>query len=233
MKKQIVCFANSRKPGGKCFAGKDIDNKTWIRPISLRQNDSLVDREECIRGNNCNCKICDPIIPELLDIVEIELGGYAGSLHQTENYYISKEKWKKLGKLNKDKIDLFLDSDSSGLWIDGYDSWYRKNDRIPLQDLKSVDNSLKLIEVKQLDLAVVTEGTDFGNPRRKVNGIFNYCGKNYIIPVTDVDIEKEYLYLKEITYTLPSKEKRIILCISMGPEYNGYIYKFISGVMLI
>ena len=29
MIKQIVCFANSRKPHGKCFAGKDIEDSDF------------------------------------------------------------------------------------------------------------------------------------------------------------------------------------------------------------
>lgn len=233
MIKQIVCFANSRKPDGKCFAGKDIEDKTWIRPISNRMSESLHIDEECIRGNKCECVRCNPIIPALLDVVEVDLDEYAGEDHQIENFRIGDSKWKKIGVLNKDYIDQFLDSCSDGLWIDGFGTWHRKNDRVPASMGTLLHDSLRLIEVRRLDLSVVIEGADFGNPRKKVNGIFNYNGKEYIIPVTDEVIERQYLQLTEGSYPFPTNANRIVLCLSMGKEYNGYIYKFIAGVMLI
>ena len=30
MKKTLVCFANSRKIGGKCFAGKELEINQWV-----------------------------------------------------------------------------------------------------------------------------------------------------------------------------------------------------------
>ena len=233
MIKQIVCFANSRKPHGKCFAGKDIEDKTWIRPISNRGSESLDIDEECIRGNNCKCIRCNPIIPALLDVVEVELEEYAGDAHQVENYIIGDLKWKKIGELNTEYVDQFLDSCTGGLWVDGFGTWHRKNDRVPVSMGSFLNDSLKLIEVKKLILQVVVEGLDFGNPRKKVNGIFLYNGNEYIIPVTDEVIERKYLQLVEGNYSFSTSEKRILLCLSMGKEYKGYIYKFIAGVISI
>lgn len=234
MMKQIVCFANSRKPDGKCFAGKDIIDKRWIRPISSRQSESLFPKEECVRSNDCSkCTICNPLIPNLLDVVEIELCGYAGRAHQVENYYIGSKKWKKIGILNVKLINQFLDANIQNLWVDGYQASNRKNDRVPVSKSSLLQNSLRLIEVKSLNLEVVFEGARYGNARKKVNGNFYYNGVEYIIPITDVSIEGQYLNLATGIYSLPNHGKRILLCLSMGKDYNGYIYKFISGVMII
>lgn len=233
MIKRIVCFANSRKPDGKCFAGKDLYNELWIRPIGNRQSESISPKEECISKNNCNCSYCCPKIPELLDIVEMELIQYAGYCHQSENYIIGPSRWNKIDQLDTKCIDKYLDFPCDGLWIDGFSSIHRKNDRIPVAMIKQLHDSLNLIEISQLDIEVVVEGLDYGHPRKRVNGIFSYKRIDYILPVTDEIIEKDFLHLEEGVYPLYTKSKRIVLCISMGKEYKGFIYKLISGIIEI
>lgn len=233
MKKTLVCFANSRKIGGKCFAGKELENNQWVRPVSIRHDESLIEKEECIRGRNCTCSYCNPILPNLLDVIEMDIGKFVGDCHQVENYLVGGYKWKKIGVLKSECIDDFLDTSKGALWINGYEAWHRKNDRIPSELSTGVRDSLRLIEVKNLYIIVTIEGADFGNPRKKVNGKFRYLNIEYIIPITDPIIEQQYLHLAEGTYSLDVDYDRIILSLSAGKEYNGYIYKFIAGVMLI
>lgn len=233
MKKTIVCFANSRKIGGKCFAGKDINDKQWIRPVSDRIHESLIEKEECIRDRNCTCSFCNPILPQLLDVIEIDIGEYVGECHQIENYLIDDCKWKKIGVLKTEYIDNYLDLLKGGLWINGYGAWHRKNDRIPNEYSSEIHDSLRLIEVNDLQIIVIAEGADFGNPKKKVNGKFRFKNTEYIIPITDPVMEQEYIHLAEGIYSLETDYERIILSLSAGKEYNGYIYKFIAGVILI
>ena len=144
-----------------------------------------------------------------------------------------KNSGKRIGVLKTEYIDNYLDTLKGGLWVNGYGSWHRKNDRIPSELCIGVNDSLRLIEVNDLYIIVTIEGADFGNPRKKVNGKFKYKHIEYIIPITDRVIEQQYLHLAEGTYTLDGDYERIILSLSAGKEYNGYIYKFIAGVMLI
>lgn len=232
MKRQIVCLANSRKPDGKCLAGKALDDNSWIRPpVSRRPNDSLSATEECVRGNDCRCGRCNPIVPSLLDIIEVDLTDYAGYAHQTENYYISDNKWKKVGVLPFELLKSYVDTVPGGLWINGFGTNRRKNDRVPAHLGSGLKNSLCLINVLNLSLTVVLDGVEYGHPRKRVYGSFYYYGTEYIIPVTDEVVENRYIKQGEGTYTYPTVGKNIILCLSLGQEWNGYIYKFIAGVI--
>lgn len=233
MKKTLVCFANSRKIGGKCFAGKEITSNQWIRPVSIRDDQSLMEREECIRVENCSCFFCDPVLPNLLDVIEMDIGRSVRECHQVENYLVGSCKWKKLGVLKPTHIDRFLDSSKGQLWFNGFGTLNRKNDRIPIEMGFMLRDSLRLIEVTQLNIIVTIDGANFGSPRKRVNGRFIYMGTEYIIPITDPVIEQQYLCLAEGTYLLGENYERIILSLSIGKEYNGYIYKFIAGVMRI
>jgi len=80
---------------------------------------------------------------------------------------------------------------------------------------------------------VAIEGAEFGNPRKKVNAMFNYKDTNYIIPITDPIFEQKYIHLDEGIYEMPESINRVILCLSIGKEYKGYIYKFVAGVMTL
>lgn len=240
MVKTIVCFANSRKIGRRCFAGKDITTKEWIRPVSLRDEGTIDVSEECMRREEClHCNHnypCVPIIPAVLDIVKIEFDRHVAESHQIENYLISPCKWKKVGVLEPSSIDSFLEPSLSDLWIDGYDSWNRKNDRFPSAQAYSIEGSLRLIKVDKFMARISTEETLDGNVKRKKDGIFTYNNIKYIIPITDPVIEKWLEELDDGTYLYKqySSNKmitQVILCLSIGQDFNGYIYKFIAAVI--
>ena len=60
----IVCLANSRKPDGRCLAGKLYTQGkfgSWLRPISIREGEELSEQER---------QISKGVEPALLDILE-------------------------------------------------------------------------------------------------------------------------------------------------------------------
>ncbi len=62
--KTIFCLAASRKHGGYCFAGKDIETGEWIRPVSNRPKEEI---------SVVECTTPDGTQAKLLDILEIPL----------------------------------------------------------------------------------------------------------------------------------------------------------------
>ena len=254
MKKTIVCFANSRKQGGFCFAGKDFYENRWYRPIESGDNDSLSSRDECIKpvfcsskarasGSNYNdiintndkglktCISCSPLQPSLLDIIEIEFKHQAPNKHQSENFIIENCQWRKVGIMTAD-IDRFLDNPRY-LWINGYQKGNRLNDCFPVGLGINIHDSLRLIEIVELRVIVKSElSYTSHNVWKRISGKFSFKNIRYIIPITDQVIENMFRDYPDGEYVFKTYSKRLFLCISLGSEFNGYVYKFISGVIL-
>src|SRR5258708_1330062 len=97
--KNIVCLASSRKPGGRCVAGKEIVEGgygNWIRPVSGRSTVEISFDE---------LRYEDGRDSEILDIINIPMIDSVPHVHQTENHRIDAQYyWTKVGTLSWDKI---------------------------------------------------------------------------------------------------------------------------------
>jgi hypothetical protein len=75
---------------------------------------------------------------------------------------------------------------------------------------------------------VVTEGGEFGNPRRRVRADFKHLGTSYSLIVTDLVAEKALLARPNAAY----KPKDTYLCISLGEAHtDGSCYKLVATVI--
>ena len=237
-----MCFANARKTYGKCFAGKDLEYKNWIRPVSTKVDESLSLKDECLRERECTCAKCNPTIPSILDVVRMEVGEFAGEGHQVENYlYVPK--WELVGVLNTDFIeDYFDETGEPDLWVNGYHTAYGKNDIVPVLKSGALVDSLRLIEVDWLVISVRFEGEEFNKQKKRARGSFLYKSQEYNIIITDETIEDKYLELAEGQYVF-GEHKRIALCLSLDKEdkdrhitfneglTDGFLNKSIVGVI--
>jgi hypothetical protein len=89
-------------------------------------------------------------------------------------------------------------------------------------------DSLMLIEPEDLTIKVVTEGAEFGNPRRRVRAIFKHVGTDYSLIVTDPAAEKALLAKENAEY----KMKDTYLCVSLGEAHtDGSCYKLVATVI--
>jgi hypothetical protein len=80
--KTILCLANSRRPGGRCVAGKEFaGGKTgaWIRPVDP-QNDNAISEQESLYKDGASA--------DLLDIVTIPMTEPKPQHYHTENHQI-------------------------------------------------------------------------------------------------------------------------------------------------
>jgi len=124
-KKKMVCLANSKKPGGRCVAGKEVSGEGhlgWIRPVSARPSAEIsLDELHYENGK----------APEILDIIEIPMIGAVPRVHQTENHMIDDESyWKKEGALTWNDVAALLDTPAT-LWTNGDSTYHGRYDRLP------------------------------------------------------------------------------------------------------
>jgi hypothetical protein len=217
--KTIVCFANSRKTGGRCVAGKEWLDGTpgdWIRPISHRPSHELSLRE---------CRYQSGKAPGLLDIVDIEFDCHQPAIHQEENHRIDPEYyWQNQGQLKWDKLHDWVDNPRT-LWTIGESSYSGCNNRISLDSADGC--SLYLINVDNLRLLVGKKAPEFPDSKRAVRCSFHFRNIYYQMDVTDLVIERHYLAKRDGEYVVNNP----VLCISLGDEYQGYYYKLVAAIM--
>jgi len=216
--KKIVCLANSRKLGGRCVAGKDIDTRQWIRPVGKTAKGELA-----LSDINYENKST----PQLLDIIKISIEKDQPVFYQPENVLIGEGKWEFKGKYKEDLLERLCDNPKL-LW---QNEPYK--DRISLEDIKKTANqsSLLLIKVKTLIIRRVNKITEFGTTKNKVRGVFTSNNIEYDLGITDIKIEDDYRNKNEGDY--PISSDRIFLCISLGEPFGGYCYKLIASVICL
>ncbi|HLX07113.1 MAG TPA: hypothetical protein VKY89_04545, partial [Thermoanaerobaculia bacterium] len=177
--KRIVCLANSRKLNGRCIAGKELRNEQsvgWLRPVSAREHEEVSEHER---------QYPDGSDPRVLDIIEVPLLEARPKEYQQENWLLDPDLyWEKVGRADWTDLARLTDPKES-LWIDGNHTYHGLNDQIPLAQAGAIRNSLRLLHVKELLLAVFAPGEAFGKPKRRVQGWFRYNTSAYRLWVTD------------------------------------------------
>lgn len=211
MTKSIICLADSRKIAGRCIAGKTTDANIWIRPVSDRPTEEISEEERRYENG---------VMPLVLDIINVKFRYHQPNLFQTENWLIDDRfYWVKTGTY-QESLSNICDRPLS-LWSNHSSSYYGQNDRISTTNASILENSIFLIQVSNSKIIVRIEGAEFSNPRRKVRVKFHYGCLDYILPITDPKIEKEYLQKADSEYTINYPH---YLCISLGLPHEDYCY---------
>ena len=219
--KRIVCLANSRKRGGRCVAGKELlaDGRAggWIRPVSARDDEEVSPQERCY---------ADGGDPQVLDIIDVPLLNPRPKTYQRENWLLNPNVcWSKVGRTAWDDLAAMADDDEP-LWINGHSTAGGHNDRVPIDDAKDIDDSLRLIRVDALTVSVsepLRPSADFPVLR----GSFNYHGDDYCFRITDPESENGSLSLAYGDYRVGER----YLCVSLGEPFEGYAYKLIATIV--
>jgi len=220
--KRIVCLANSRKMSGRCIAGKELldDGKIggWIRPVSARETEEVSEWER---------QYVDGSDPRLLDVIDVPLLYASPKSYQQENWLLAPEYyWEKVRLATATELPQFTDP-APPLWTDGYSTVNGHNDRIPLDQVSTITDSLRLVKVENLELQVSQPGMDFGNYRRRVQGRFRHNGVDYWLRVTDPVYERQYLQKPNGQYPMGE----CFLTVSLGEPFHGYAYKLIAAII--
>ena len=219
--KRVVCLANSRKLNGRCVAGREwIDGRAggWIRPVSNREYQEVSEYERQYE---------DGSDPRVLDIVDVPVLEPRPADHQTENWLLDPEYyWVKVGKLSWPDLPSLAEDPVGPLWLDGHSTYNGLNDKVPLGLAGSLEDSLKLIHINELRLAVFKPGEAFGNTKRRVQGDFRYAGSRYRLWVTDPSYERRYLAKPDGDYRIGE----CFLTVSLGEPFDEACYKLIATV---
>ena len=215
--KRIVCLANSRKLSGRCIAGKEIQDNgqigRWVRPVSARETEEVSEWERQYE---------DGSDPRLLDIIDVPLLNAKPKDFQQENWLLDPEYyWEKVRPVTEEELRRCIDP-AARLWTDGYSTTNGWNDRIPLRIAHSLTDSLRFIEVGDLELWV-----SHGNKRRTVQGRFQHDGIDYWLRVTDPVYEREYLRQPNGNYPVGE----CYLTVSLGEPFEGNAYKLIAAII--
>ena len=140
--KTIVCLANSKKPGGRCVAGKVVAEAgfgEWIRPVSTRPSAEISLEER---------RYDDGQEPKLFDVIEIPMIARVPRLHQAENHMIDDAYyWSRQSQLGWENLGALCDHPLS-LWADGDSTYHGSNDRVTQDVAARFHNSLWLIALK-------------------------------------------------------------------------------------
>ena len=88
-------------------------------------------------------------------------------------------------------------------------------------------SSLRLLRTDRLTLSVFAPGAAFGNPKRRIYGLFHHAGTDYRLRVTDPAYEDAYLAKPNGEYHLNES----YLTVSLGEPWEGFSYKLIAAII--
>lgn len=219
--KRIVCLANSRKQSGRCIAGKEWATGyagAWVRPVSGRPGEEVSEYER---------QYPDGGDPRVLDIVDVALLEPRPKTYQQENWLLDPEAyWTKVGRLAWSELATLADP-AEPLWRNGFQTFHGINDRVPLNEAQTLQDSLRLLRVQGGTLSVFSPGAAFGNPKRRVLARFRHAGDTYCLRVTDPVFERAFLAKPDGQYPLGD----CYLTVSLGEPYDGFCYKLVAAII--
>jgi hypothetical protein len=220
--KRIVCLANSKKPGGRCVAGKEVVQDGyggWVRPVSTRPSAEInLEERQFENGRE----------PQILDVIEVPMLAPVPRVHQTENHMIDAEAyWVNIGVVTWQTLTHLTDTPPS-LWANGDSTFHGRNDRMTQATASQYQTSLTLIEPSDITIRVLTPGAAFGNPKRRARARFTYHDTHYDFMVTDPVAESAFLARPNGEYTIDEA----YFCVSVAEAHtDGYCYKLVATII--
>ncbi|MCH7543309.1 MAG: hypothetical protein IIB65_06700 [Proteobacteria bacterium] len=220
--KTILCLANSRRPTGRCIAGKEVVSDgygNWLRPVSARDSEEISEEER---------RYEDGTDPKVLDIIRILFLEPRPTIYQTENHVIDdQDYWEKVDQAGWNDVIEALDLVPGPLWQNVGSTRHGLNDKIPENIAGQFSSSLCLIRPDDIEVHVEREDGDFGPPRRRVRASFILNDTSYKFVITDPIIERHYLAQSNGSYSIEDA----IFCISLSGLFQGHAYKLVATMI--
>lgn len=206
----MVCLANSRKPGGRCVAGREVLKDAyggWIRPVSKRASAEVsLDERRYEDGTD----------PQILDVVRVPMIDPVPKGHQTENHMLDDEYyWTKKSSIKWADLSSLVETPET-LWTNGVSTYHGINDCVAAASAAGLTSSLALIQPSTVSIVVQVEGGMFGPAKKRVRAEFKYNGALYRFMVTDPHVEQIFL-AREGAF----KMEGAYLCVSLTEPFSG------------
>jgi hypothetical protein len=238
MNKTIVVLANSKKPGGRCLAGKELIQKSngweigsWIRPVTMENSGAVPEYSMSLALGH---------LPRLLDIIEIPFVRYAPTPDQPENWLldipIKPNTWQFRGLFDSKEIKSLIDEPAE-IWDDKTDS-RRVVAGYPQKMSKPA--SLYLIKPEDiLSISIWSEPNPFEPTKpikRHRQAIIRYAGTSHSLDIDDVAFADKYYPKHPAPHDPPisvklKNPKETLVCVSLTPEYRGKHYKIAAAFL--
>jgi hypothetical protein len=228
-----MCLAVSRREGGNCIAGIDIDSGKWIRPVNAKTHGALGDHEIVVKdGGTQKLRILKP-----LDVLQLRLDKYAGDKVQPENWELapasSAEAFTVLRRFDgrEDAVILTSYLDQGGPLLHTYSNRISADDPLLMRRLR---HSLSIIRPQQLHWKI--EPHAIYRNKLRIEADFRFDEYPYCLVLTDPIWEARCGRLGQgrHPHSTIAEEARgqILLTISLaGVPFNGYYYKLAAGVV--
>lgn len=219
--KTMVCLANSRKLSGRCVAGRELNDgrpRDWIRPVSNREHEEVSEYERQYQ---------DGSDPKLLDIISVPLIEPKPKSCQSENWLLDPDYyWVKRGEAKWGDLEQLADP-VTDLWTNGLSTFHGRNDKIEIATANTLDHSLRLLRLSDLQISVFVPGAAFGESKRRVQARFQFNHQQYRLWVTDPNYERRFLKTENGDYEIGE----CYATISIGEPHEGYCYKLVAAII--
>jgi len=239
---RFLCLAVSRRDGGNCIAGIDIDTGEWIRPVNSKNRGALWDLEIVVEDHRTK-KLR---MMAVLDLVNLRLGERVGTHGQPENWTLNDAKGSGphnvFGCADDERplISRIKDlADASGCFTQIFGT---PGNRVPHSTVENAPIRRSLCVIRPNNLTWVRT-TDFHQrPRIEAQFEFGMLGAHYGLRLTDIVWEEKLLKdtqhrptLKESALPGTEAPKEMLLTVSLGDHFRetGYHYKLIAGVLFL
>jgi hypothetical protein len=209
---QLICLANSWRPGGRCIAGIDCETGKWIRPVP--PDTDAIHEAHCAAGATALA---------LLDIFEVELEAPMETpRYQRENRVLKSMNWTRRGRVARPSLEPFIDESAP--------IFHNTQDRVVGVVLDQLPphawKSLQLVRPRSLRFE-----RDAHNQQRWRVRFKDRAGNEYLLKLTD----------PEATRRLEAGERignRCLLTVSLTRPWDGHdgtmlklCYKVVAAVI--
>jgi hypothetical protein len=213
---RVLCLANSKKLGGRCIAGLDIDTGAWIRPVHRREGGEFYFAELHYEDGT-------PL--EVLDVFEFEPGGNVSTLYHPEDV-LARSEWTFERVATGEDLRL-VDS----LVERGPDLLGSRGDSVATPEHAGAALDASLTVIRPVGVRFIKDQR-FQRTRHRVH--FRLDGQFYDLSLTDPVILNRMRQLDDAEY-LPADldiKDNPYLTISLGEPFDvtGRCYKLVAAV---